>query len=102
MNQQIFNELETINKLFHYKTENILNYITKNLNSISKLESRITDLDEEIDSLTEQVQDRPNCFEYPDGFQDNIVTVSALEKMFANLDRIPVDKLDEFVDKYAV
>ncbi len=42
------------------------------------------------------------CMEFPEGFSSNLVLMSAIEKLINNIDKIPADKLDEFVDIYAV
>lgn len=40
--------------------------------------------------------------EFPDGMSQNIVVVSTLDNLMKNLKHIPMDKLNEFVNKYAV
>lgn len=100
MNQQIFNELETIKKLFHYNTENILNYITEVLSSNSKLESRISDLEEEIESLQETIEDTEHYFENPAGYNRNIVSDLVLEKLFENLNSIPLESIERLTKEY--
>lgn len=40
--------------------------------------------------------------EFPDGMSQNIVVVSTLDNLMKNIKHIPMDKLNDFVNKYAV
>jgi len=69
---------------------------------VKKLKSRIEDLEEETECLEEQLEEKSDCFEYPQGFDNNIVVVGVLESLFENMDRIPISDLEDFVNKYSI
>lgn len=72
------------------------------LTKIGELEQTIEDKDSEIEGLEEIVSD----FESePDGYiledhQNNLRTSTCLEELFENIDRIPIQELEELVNKY--
>lgn len=78
-------------------------FIEEQDQTISAHVKEIVDLKEEVASFEEIIGEKEkNCFELPKGFQSNIVTDLALEKLFENLSRIPASDLEDFVNKYAV
>lgn len=100
MKLEVFKALEFIKSHHDVEIDEIKIYIEEQETKISNLTDTVSELRDEVNGLQDEADKM--YFEYPTNFNNNIVMVSALEKMFANLDRIPVDKLDEFVDQYAV
>lgn len=89
--------LEQISKI----TGIVVAFIQKQDTIISDHVKKIRDLQEEVGVLEEAIEEKEkSSYELPSGFQSNIVTDLALEKLFENLSRIPAGDLEEFVNKY--
>lgn len=66
-------------------------------------------MQEQIDFSKDGIQGVPSTkipkhlyIEIPEGLQTNIVVGSLLEKLLQNINNIPVDKLEEFINQYTV
>lgn len=100
MKSQVLEQLNYIHDEFDIDTESIIEFIEEQSDSIAKLESRIEDLDEEIESLQETIEETEHFFEYPAGYNRNIVSDLVLEKLFENLNSIPLDSIERLTKEY--
>lgn len=66
---------------------------------IENLSSKIEDLEIKVEELEEELKIKVP-FNYPKGFNANIVVVGVLEDLFENLNRIPVSEIEALVNKY--
>ena len=91
-------ELETLRE----KNEDLEEKETELTDKITKLESKIEDLEEENEVLEQENNALDTRFQIPDGVNDNIILSGALEDLFSNLSKIPVNDLCDFVKKYSL
>lgn len=102
MKPEILKKLEEIKEKHCIDTDLIVSCIEKQQSEIESLKSTRRELKDEINVLNANLEDYEKSFQYPKGFNDNIVVVGVLENLFENLDRIPVDKLEEFINQYVI
>lgn len=102
MKSEVLKKLEEFKEKHCLNAEFIIGYIDNLESKIDNLENDKTDLKDEINILNSDLEDFDKSFQYPKGFNDNIVVVGVLESLFENLDRIPVSDLEDFINKYAV
>ena len=72
--------------------------------NLSKLTEEKKELEEKIEGLEERVDELEIAqkFQIHNEVYNDIRTVGCLEKIFDNLQYIPIDKLENFVNQYAV
>ena len=123
MKETIINQLEKIANESDFDTKDAIDFIeetdkeletlreenedledeVKDLESkVEKLESKIENLEEENEVIQEENNSLDTRFQIPDGVSDNIVLSGALEDLFSNLSKIPVNDLCDFVKKYSL
>jgi len=102
MKQKIFELLEGFEEDFDCDIEEVVDFINEQEEKIEKLERKVSDLEEETECLEEQLEEKSGYFEYPQGFDNNIIVVGVLESLFENMDRIPISDLEDFVNKYSI
>lgn len=82
--------------LTDHNTENIL----EGINDLCDwYEDKLNDLEEYIEGVEEKNKELQGTFEIPQHL-DNIVSRGILEQLFENLERIPMDKLELFINKF--
>ncbi len=75
--------------------------------TIENFKSDLKDKEQEIESLNSDLEESQielnrkstHGFEVS-GIHDNIVTVGVLESLFRNIEYIPIQKLEEFINQY--
>lgn len=102
MKQRIFELLDGFQEDFDCEIEEIVDFVNEKEEEIQRLKSKIEDLEEENEVLEEENNALDTRFQIPDGVNDNIVLSGALEDLFSNLSKIPVNDLCNFVKKYSL
>jgi len=69
---------------------------------IKKLKDEIEDLEEKVEELEGVVleSESKDNFEFDNKIHNNLRTQSALEDLFKNIDYIPIDKLEKFINQH--
>lgn len=71
-------------------SENLESKISEQNDEIEELEGELNDIEEDEDSFNFELRKD----------QNNLRNISCLEELFENLDRIPINELEELVNKY--
>jgi len=76
---------------------------------VKELKQKVEDLKDEVEDLKDEVEgleeslleaESKTPFEFENQTHNNLRTQSALEDLFKNIDYIPIDKLEEFINQH--
>lgn len=98
MKSESLKQLESINT--EYDVDKIEAYIDYLENKVDNLEGEKESLKNDITILEDEVESKEHCFEYPAGYNRNIVSDLVLEKLFENLNLIPLDSIERLTKEY--
>jgi len=102
-------KLEEIEKEHRIDVSDIISEVEELFDDNEELEDYVKDLKQKVEDLKDEVEELEKAvfeseskdnFEFDNKIHNNLRTQSALEDLFKNIDYIPIDKLEAFINRY--